>query len=162
ISETFYGGRVRNGPRVQDFGAVAPPPLDRTLIFVDTAGVAGRGERVGRGGSIANTLEAGIVAKAVAWLDEHVTDDLSLCVISGDSRTITASPDPEVARRFKALLVHVYRHGIIVPAGSFLQPPRLTRRPQGQAALSPHAGASGRAGRPARPAPARPQASRKE
>jgi hypothetical protein len=204
ISETFYGGRVRNGPRVQAYGPVAPPPLDRTLIFVDTAGAAGRGERVGRGGSIANTLEAGIVARAVAWLDEHLVPELSMGVISGyreqvatirrlvarkpaqrsihidtvdsfegreedvivaslvrsndlgrvgflreasrlnvalsracrmllivgDSRTVMSSPDPEVARRFRALLSHVYRHGIIVPAGSFLQPPRPPRRPQ--------------------------------
>jgi DNA polymerase III delta prime subunit len=203
ISETFYGGRVRNGPRVQDYGPVAPAPLDRTLIFVDTAGMAGRGERVGRGGSIANTLEADLVSRAVAWLDQHVPADLNLSLgvisgyreqvavirrlvarrptkravhidtvdsfegreedvivaslvrsndlgrvgflreasrlnvalsrarrmllIVGDSRTITASPDPEVARRFKSLLAHVYRHGIIVPAGSFLQPPRVSR-----------------------------------
>ncbi len=71
ISETFYGGRVRNGPRVQHYSPVAPAPLDHTLIFVDTAGTAGRGERVGRGGSIANSLEAALVARAVAWLDEH-------------------------------------------------------------------------------------------
>lgn len=204
ISETFYGGRVRNGPRVQGYEPVAPAPLNHTLIFVDTADMAGRGERVGRGGSIANTLEAGLVARAVAWLDQHLVADLSVGVISGyreqvamirrlvarrptkrplhidtvdsfegreedviiaslvrsnelgrigflreasrlnvalsrscrmllivgDSRTVTASPDPEVARRFLALLSHVRRHGIIVPASSFLQPPRPPRRAQ--------------------------------
>ncbi len=68
-----------------------------------------------------------------------------MLIIVGDSRTVTASPDPEVARRFRALLAHVRRHGIIVPAGSFLQPPRPVRRPAAQqAAGAPRSGGAGR------------------